>query len=137
MSKELSGTTLQVYLYILKRGKEKIGVRELMRELNMKTPSHAYYHLDKLVSLGLLEKRFGDYYLVKDVKIDYLKEFIFLGNYLIPKFFFYMAFFVVILIVSIIFPRPYELYWFITFLSSLVGFIISLYEALTSWKKLR
>jgi DNA-binding transcriptional ArsR family regulator len=136
MSKELSGTTLKVYLHILRSGKEKIGVRELMRDLNMKSPSHAYYHLDKLVSLGLLEKKYGDYYLIKNIKIDLLKDYLFIGNKLIPRFLFYTTFFLTIFIFTVIFPRPMELYWYIALSSSLIGFIISLYESIVSWRKI-
>jgi DNA-binding transcriptional ArsR family regulator len=135
--KELQGTTLKVYLHILKSGKERIGVRELMRDMNMKTPSHAYYHLDKLVSIGLLEKRYGDYYIVKNIKIEYLRDFIFIGSSLIPKFLFYSVFFIVILIYSIIFPRIYELYWYITVISSAAGFTVAIYETLISMRKIQ
>jgi len=134
---ELRGTTLKVYIHIIKSGKEKIGVRELMRELGMKTPSHAYYHLDKLVSMGLLEKRYGDYYIVRNVKVDYLKDFIFIGKNIVPKFFFYTVFFLIIVIYSLIFPRIFEQYYYITIMSSLVGFIFSLYETISAYRKLR
>ena len=136
MSKELSGTTLKVYLHILRSGKEKIGVRELMRDMNMKSPSHAYYHLDKLVSLGFLEKKYGDYYLVKNIKIDLLKDYLFIGNKLIPRFLFYTTFFLTIFVFTLVFPRPMELYWYIAISSSLTGFVISLYESIISWRKI-
>ncbi|HEW93964.1 hypothetical protein DRN87_01850 [Candidatus Geothermarchaeota archaeon] len=134
---ELRGTTLKVYLYLIKSGKNKIGVRELMRELGMKSPSHAYYHLDKLVSMGLLEKKYGDYYLVKNVKIDYLKDFIFIGKGLVPKFLFYTVFFLIIFIYGIMYPRIFELYYYITIISSAMGVIISLYETISAYKKLK
>ncbi len=137
MNKELHGTTLKVYLHILKRGKNKIGVRELMRELGMKTPSHAYYHLDKLVSLGLLEKKYGDYYLNKNVKIDYLRNFIIASGFIIPKFLFYTMFYLVILIFSMLMPRYNELYWYITLASSIVGVITSLYQTIISYRRIR
>lgn len=135
--KELSGTTLRVYLHILKKGKERVGVRELMRELNMKSPSHAYYHLDKLVSLGLLRKEHGEYYLNKDVKVDYLKDYVFLGSKLVPRFFLYTLLFLTILVFSLALPRLDELYWYVTLLLSTVGFLVSLYESASSIKKLR
>ncbi len=135
--KDLQGTTLKVYLHILRSGRERIGVRELMREMNMKTPSHAYYHLDKLVSMGLLEKKYGDYYIVKNVKIDYLKEFVFIGSSLIPKFIFYSVFFIVIFIYSILFPRPHELYWYITIISSITGSLVAIYESIISLRKIK
>jgi len=135
--KDLQGTTLRVYLHILRSGRERIGVRELMREMNMKTPSHAYYHLDKLVSMGLLEKKYGDYYIVKSIKIEYLKDFVFIGSSLVPKFIFYSVFFFVILLFSITFPRVFELYWYITLVSSLTGFSVALYESIVSLRKIR
>jgi len=134
---ELRGTTLKVYIHIIKSGREKIGVRELMRELSMKTPSHAYYHLDKLVSMGLLKKKYGDYYVVKNVKIDYLKDFIFIGRNIVPKFFFYTVFFLIIIIYGLIFPRIFELYYYIAIMSSIVGFIFSSYETISAYRKLR
>lgn len=137
MNKDLHGTTLKVYLHILKRGKDKIGVRELMRELGMKTPSHAYYHLDKLVSLGLLEKKYGDYYLNKSVKIDYLRNFIITSGFIIPKFLFYTMFYLVILIFSILIPRYNELYWYVALASSTVGVVTSLYQTIISYKRIK
>jgi hypothetical protein len=134
---ELHGTTLKVYLHIIRSGRERIGVRELMRELNMKTPSHAHYHLEKLVSLGLLEKKYGDYYIIKNVKIDYLREFILIGRNIVPKFLFYTIFFTIILIFSIIFRRPFEFYWYLTVILTSTGTIISLYETIRSFRKLR
>ncbi|HIE36890.1 TPA: hypothetical protein EYP83_01875 [Candidatus Geothermarchaeota archaeon] len=137
MSKELHGTTLKVYLHILRRGKDKIGVRELMRELGMKTPSHAYYHLDKLVTIGLLEKKYGDYYINKNIKIDYLRDFIITSGLIIPKFLFYTMFNLVIFLYSLIAPNIHELYWYITIISSSIGTAISMYQTIMSYKKLK
>ncbi len=134
---ELTGTTLKVYLYILKSGKDYVGVRELMRALNMKTPSHAYYHLDKLVRKGLLVKKYGEYYLVKNVKIDFLRDYIILGSSIVPKFAFYTAFFITILFYSLLFPRPHEFYWYITTLSSLIASIFGVVESVHGWRRIR
>ncbi len=133
---ELSGTTLKVYLYILKSGKEKVGVREVMRGLNMKTPSHAYYHLDKLASMGLLRKKHGDYYIVRELKIDYLRDFLLIGKTLIPKFLFFFLYFTTIFIFSLIYMRPYELFWYITVTTTLSGSIISLYQTISTYRKI-
>lgn len=133
----MTGTTLKVYLYILRSGRDYVGVREIMRALNMKTPSHAYYHLDKLVRKGLLTKKYGEYYLVKNVKIDFLREYIILGSSIVPKFAFYTAFFLTILIYSLLIPRPYELYWYIALSSSLVASIFGMVESIRSWRRLK
>jgi len=53
---ELKGTTLRVYWAIMKRGTEGVGPREIMRELDLSSPSVAAYHLEKLKSMGLVDK---------------------------------------------------------------------------------
>ena len=136
MERELYGTTLKVYLYIVKSGREKVGVREVMRGLGMKSPSHAYYHLDKLVSMGLLEKRFGDYYLVKKVSISQLRDFIFIGRWIIPRFTFITVFFLAMLIYTIASYRPYELFWIISLISNLFGVVIGVYYIVESRRRL-
>ena len=134
---ELTGTTLRVYLYILRSRKEYVGVREIMRALNMRTPSHAYYHLDKLVRKGLLTKKYGEYHLVKSVKIDLLRDYIILGGSIVPKFAFYTTFFLTILVYSLLAPRPYELYWYITTSSSLIASIYGIIESIRSWRRIK
>lgn len=134
---ELTGTTLKVYLYILRSGKDYVGVREIMRALNMKTPSHAYYHLDKLVRKGLLTKKYGEYHLVKSVRIDFLRDYIILGSSIVPKFVFYTAFFLTIFIYSVLLPRPYEFYWYITLSSSLIASIFGIIESIRGWRRIR
>ncbi len=136
-TEEIRGTTLKVYLYILRSGRDNIGVREVMRALNMKTPSHAYYHLDKLVRHGLLERRHGEYYLVKSVRLDFLREYIIIGGSIVPKFMFYTSFFLTILIFTLLFPRPYELFWYVSLASSLTASIYGLWESIRSWRRLR
>ena len=133
---DLQGTTLRVYLYILRTGKDKVGVREVMRGMGMKSPSHAYYHLDKLVHMGLLEKKYGDYYVRRDVKIDYLRDFVFMGRYIVPRLLFLSVFFLVILVYSLLFPSPGQAYWYISLMASLVGATVSLFEALRSYRRL-
>jgi len=125
-----------VYLYILRTGKERVGVREVMRGMGMKSPSHAYYHLDKLVHMGLLEKRYGDYYVKRDVKIDYLRDFVFMGRYIVPRLLFLSAFFLVILVYSLVFPSPGEAYWYIALMASLVGVLTTIVEAFRSLRRL-
>jgi len=51
----LGGTALRVYLYLLAR-RRPVGVRELQRALGFRSPSTARHHLERLASLGLVEK---------------------------------------------------------------------------------
>jgi len=65
---KLGGTALRVYIYLLMRGSEPVGVRELQRALGFKSPSTAKHHLDRLVDLGLARKIPGGEYVVVPVK---------------------------------------------------------------------
>lgn len=85
---ELTGKTLLVYLYMLKDKGNTVGVREVQRKLGFSSPSVAIYHLDKLVSIGLVEKtNIGEYFIKKEVKVGVLKFYTRLGNLLLPRYF--------------------------------------------------
>jgi len=56
----LKGTTLKVYLFMVKHGKP-VGVREVQRALNLSIPSLAAYHLSKLEESNLLKRERGDF----------------------------------------------------------------------------
>ncbi len=90
---ELRGSTLRVYWYLFKKG-EGVGVREVQRALGMSSPSTALHHLDKLRRLGLIEKdSFGQYVMLKEVKVGVLRFFTKLGTLVLPRYLFYAAFF--------------------------------------------
>jgi predicted transcriptional regulator len=58
---ELEGTTFKVYLYVVKDAKP-VGPRDVMRGVNLSSPSVACRHLQKLETLGLLQKNaYGEY----------------------------------------------------------------------------
>ncbi|MCW4053932.1 MAG: hypothetical protein NWE84_03295 [Candidatus Bathyarchaeota archaeon] len=58
---ELEGITLSVYLYAVKRGKP-VGPRDVMKGVNLSSPSVAYRHLQKLEDLDYLQKNnYGEY----------------------------------------------------------------------------
>ncbi len=52
---ELRGRSLEVFLYVVKAGKP-VGVRDVQRGLGFSSPSIAHHHLEKLHSLGVLQK---------------------------------------------------------------------------------
>jgi len=71
-----------------------VGVREIQRSLGFSSPSVAAYHLDKLCSLGLVEKsRLGECFLVREVKVGILRFFTQLGRFLVPRYLFYSVLF--------------------------------------------
>ena len=78
---DLEGITLSVYLYVVKKGKP-VGPRDVMKGVNLSSPSVAYRHLQKLEDLGYLQKN------------DY-------GEYTVPKMWLYSLLFLAILIVEL------------------------------------
>ncbi|HSV49926.1 MAG TPA: hypothetical protein VLH35_06380 [Candidatus Acidoferrales bacterium] len=61
---ELEGNTLNVYAYVVKEAKP-VGPREVMRGANLSSPSTAYRQLQKLETLGLIEKNVYGAYMQK------------------------------------------------------------------------
>jgi len=104
LESELKGKTLLVYWHLLKSSGSRVGVREVQRKLGFSSPSVAVYHLDKLMSLGLVEKTVtGEYVLISEVKTGLLRFFTRLGRFLVPRYLFYSVWFTTMLISYIIF----------------------------------
>jgi len=83
---EVTGNTLLVYWYLLKKGRDSCGLREVQRTLSFSSPSSASYQLEKLRQLGLVCKdQSGNYQVSKVVKIDLMSAFIFFGGHAVPK----------------------------------------------------
>lgn len=59
----LGGTALRVYLYLL-RHRDPVTPRELQRAMRFRSVSTAYHHLERLLRLGLVEKR-GEGYVAR------------------------------------------------------------------------
>ena len=101
---ELKGKTLIVYWHLLKSSGSHVGVREIQRSLKFSSPSVAAHHLDKLVSLGLVDKTgTGEYYLTQEVKVGLLRFFTRMGRFLVPRYLFYSVWFTTMFLVYIIF----------------------------------
>ena len=97
IDKELSKTSLRVYMYLLSRN-EPIGPRQIMRELGLSSPSLAYYHLKRLEELGLVKRNNNRYIAVPGLKIE---GYIFIGRKLIPRLILYSFIYLGLLIVEI------------------------------------
>ncbi|HKZ94966.1 MAG TPA: hypothetical protein VJ249_10375 [Candidatus Bathyarchaeia archaeon] len=103
---ELKGKTLQIYWYMLRSPGSHVGVREIQRALRLSSPSVAAHHLEKLVSLGLVDKtRTGEYYITQEVKVGLLRFFTRLGRFLVPRYLFYSVWFSTMLTIYLIFYR--------------------------------
>jgi hypothetical protein len=97
-AEELEGTTLNIYAYVVKEGKP-VGPREVMRAINLTSPSIAHWHLQKLEALGLLAKNeYGEYTVKEKVSVS---GHLWIGRTLVPRLIFYSFFFMGILIVEI------------------------------------
>jgi len=100
----LRGKTLLVYLFMLRAHGSSVGVREVQRALGFSSPSVAAHHLEKLCSLGLVEKTpRGEYLLAREVKVGILKFFIKFGRFMVPRFLFYSVWFTTMLIFYLVF----------------------------------
>ena len=86
----LEGKTLTVYSYVVKEGKP-VGPREVMRGVNLSSPSVAYWHLQKLEACGLLEKNEYGAYVVKE-KVN-ISGHLWIGRTLVPRLMCYSLFF--------------------------------------------
>ena len=96
---ELEGITLNVYLYVVKKGKP-VGPRDVMKGANLSSPSVAYRHLQKLEDLRYLQKNnYGDY-VTKDKAS--VRGYIWIGRRIMPKMLFYSIIFLSTLIVELI-----------------------------------
>jgi len=125
---ELRGKTLKVYRYLLERYGSKVGVREVQRKLKFSSPSLAAYHLEKLVSLGLVGKtETGEYFLIQDIRVGVLKFFVKLGRFMIPRFLFYAVWMTSMLITYIAF---YEHTWSI---HNIVALIFGVTASVILW----
>ncbi len=95
---ELEGTTLIVYLYAVKKGKP-VGPRDVMKSVNLSSPSVAYRHLQKLDDSGYIQKNeYGEYTVKRKAHIG---GHVWLGHRLYPKMWLYALLFLVILIVEL------------------------------------
>ncbi|MHA1959470.1 MAG: hypothetical protein ACW99U_04535 [Candidatus Thorarchaeota archaeon] len=90
---ELRGTTLRVYWFMLQES-DPVGVRQVQRSLGMSSPSVASYHLSKLETLELVEKKSDNSYELKRiVKVGVLKNFVTFRGVMLPRYAFFAVFF--------------------------------------------
>jgi predicted DNA-binding transcriptional regulator len=128
LAADLKGNTLRVYLYVLKSS-GNVGVREVQRALGFSSPTLAVYHLDKLVELGLLEKKYGEYKLVREVKVGVLKQFMRVGRVMLPRHLLYASLFTTLLLLYALYLLGFER----VSISSVFALIFGALGAITSW----
>lgn len=131
---ELEGTTFKVYLYVVKEGKP-VGPRDVMRGVNLSSPSVAYRHLQKLETLGLLQKDvYGEYVMKEKANI---KGHLWVGRSLVPRLIFYSFFFIgvfgaemTVIGIRLFFGEPLQMEMlFLTFVTA-VAMVLFLFEGM-------
>jgi hypothetical protein len=95
---ELEGNTLSVYAFVVKEAKP-VGPREVMRGANLSSPSTAYRQLQKLETLGLIEKNVYGAYVAKEKAS--VSGHVWVGKNLVPRLICYSLFFFGILSVEV------------------------------------
>ena len=132
---ELKGKTLLVYMHILKKPGEPVGVRKVQRDLGFSSPSVSSYHLNKLQDLGLIENEFGDYKLVREVRVGVLRQFITFGGIMLPRYLFYAVLMTTMLVTYLIqSPLNPTRETFTTIIMGLVPNVILWYETVKIWR---
>jgi hypothetical protein len=131
-NEELQGITLGVYLHVVRKGKP-VGPRDVMKGVDLSSPSVAYRHLQKLEDLGYLQKNeYGEYSVKNKAHIE---GFVWLGRRLIPKMWRYSSLFLVILIVELIIlaihyeVETYEFKVFFLLLTLITGLALVVFTA--------
>lgn len=93
-------TTFRVYLYLLKVG--EASPRQVFQELGLSSPSLALHHLEKLERLGVVSKDEHGRYHGRKRKFGVLRFFVVTGKWLIPRTFFYLIFYILTAVGSLL-----------------------------------
>jgi len=131
---ELKGNTLRVYWFLLQSSKDFVGPRQIQRELKFSSPSLAVYHLDKLMDLGLVEKKSGEYLLKEVVDVGVLKQFMKFGGFIVPRHVTYATMISVLFVFFISQFRELNFYSLFALIFGSLSTAIFWYETLRVWR---
>lgn len=134
----LSGTTWEVYLYIL-TSREPVGVRGVWRALKLSSPGLAQYHLNKLVDLEVVSQtRHGKYVVEEKERVEALRSFVLLRGKLIPRLVFYGAMMLGILICYfILWPFEWDFRDLVVLVVGVFSILAFFFEAYNQYRSLR
>src|SRR5207245_5511214 len=135
VASELKRNTVSVYWYVMNAKEQTVGVREVQRALSFSSPTLALYHLDKLKDLGLVSKDTGEYRLIKEVKVDVLKQFLRLGRVFVPRFALYAALFTVLFVYYVLIIPDLNLFTFFGIIFVVLGSAIFCFDTWKAWKQ--
>lgn len=138
----LNGRTLKVYLYVVKENRP-VGPRDVMRNLNLSSPSVAYRHLQKLEEMDLLTKNVqGNYTATKKIAV---RGYVWIKKRLIPNSLLYFIVFLSILIIELIVltihvsveTNQFKIFFFLLIAITTTALILFLFEGLRSFRKIK
>jgi predicted DNA-binding transcriptional regulator len=134
---ELKGKTLIVYWHLLRSSGSHVGVREIQRSLKLSSPSVAAHHLDKLVSLGLIDKTgTGEYYVTQEVKVGLLRFFTRMGRFLVPRYLFYSVWFSTMLLVYLwSYPHDGSVHNLVAIIFGVLASLVLWFETARLWRQ--
>ncbi|MDR0373134.1 MAG: hypothetical protein LBI79_06215 [Nitrososphaerota archaeon] len=139
---ELEGNTLNVYAYIV-RADKPVGTRDVTRGAELSSTSVAHRHLQKLETLGLIEKNsYGDYILKEKATIN---GHVWVGKNLVPRLMFYSFFFLgafaaevsIILLSFLIKDLVVEVSFLFLTGMTVIAMVLFLIEGLALYRKLK
>jgi len=129
---ELKGKTLEVYKCFL-RAKEPLGVSDIQRILKLSSPSLAYYHIQKLLDMGLIKNEGKGYTVDKVIEYNIVR----MRGIIIPKYFFFFIFFLVAFILELTYFKPNTIssQYLFSLMVTLLALILFSYETLKLLKR--
>ncbi|MHA2503785.1 MAG: hypothetical protein ACXAE3_13070 [Candidatus Kariarchaeaceae archaeon] len=133
---DLKGLRLRIFCYLLQEG--QVGVRQVQRALNLKSASHAAYHLTKLYETDIVNKTPDNRYKLKEefqqksVKINVMTEYYLLVGKFWPRTVFYSTYLVISLIIglSLVFIDNLTVLRIYLILSLGLALAVSIYEVM-------
>jgi hypothetical protein len=134
VANELKGNTLRVYWNLLNSSVEFIGPRQVQRELGFSSPSLAVYHLDKLLDLGLVEKKSGEYKIKEIVDVGVLKQFMKWKGVIIPRHVTYATLISTLFIFFLTQLRSINFYSLFALIFGSLSTAIFWYESIRVWQ---
>jgi len=130
----LKGNTLRVYWYLLQCPNNSSGPRQVQRELGFRSPALAVYHLDKLIELRLVDKTNGEYQVTAVVDVGVLKQFMKVGNLLVPRYITYATMISTLYVFFLTQIREISFYSLFALIFGTLSTMIFWYETLRIWR---
>ena len=131
---ELDVATFDMYLYLVKAA-VPVGPRDILRALNVSSPSVVHRHLQKLVDLGWANKdAYGRYFVTRKVGF---KGYVWVGRWLVARtvlfssvFAVLLSVFVGILLIHVLLGSPIDTSYALLTLVTIVATVFFFVEAL-------